>query len=286
MKNICGYIEEGFYQNTKTDVCGIINDHLMKRVSRWETIFSFSFENGTYYLNADRLGMAGRLADVLDVKMDIDKNIIKFLYKAVTAKDTNRVIYIESHVNGIPDSESVSVVFWIGCYECRHDVWWEGKPVGGNKIKVARCLKRNEFRLDEGFYTNTHSRVVDQLNDKIWKTYCMNKDGQENYYFTLDHGVLELHIRKLDYSAHIDYEDIEISLSDTERDEIFRLLQECNKFRWRVEYTMLAKDKYRIMLKVYDGDTYIYHVSLKVPPQKMAVYRVDKKQLSLSDFIK
>ena len=83
----------------------------MKRVSRWETIFSFSFENGTYYLNADRLGMAGRLADVLDVKMDIDKNIINFLYKAVTAKDTNRVIYIESHVNGIPDSESVSVVF-------------------------------------------------------------------------------------------------------------------------------------------------------------------------------
>ena len=114
----------------------------------------------------------------------------------------------------------------------------------------------------------------------------MNKDGQENYYFTLDHGVLELHIRKLDYSAHIDYEDIEISLSDTERDEIFRLLQECNKFRWRVEYTMLAKDKYRIMLKVYDGDTYIYHVSFRVPPQKMAVYRVDKKQLSLSDFIK
>ena len=49
---------------------------------------------------------------------------------------------------------------------------------------------------------------------------------------------------------------------------------------------MLAKDKYRIKLKVYDGDTYIYHVSFNVPPQKMAVYRVDKKQLSLSDFIK
>ena len=44
-----------------------------------------------------------------------------------------------------------------------------------------------------------------------------------------------------------------------------------------LNHTDTPKDKYRIMLKVYDGDTYIYHVSLKAPPQKMAVYRVDKK---------
>lgn len=143
-------------------------------------------------------------------------------------------------------------------------------------------MKNIDDYIREGFYTTTRSRVVDQLNDKIWKNQWMNNDGQENYYFTLDHGILELHIRRLRYSTYIDYENIEISLHDTERDEIFRLLQTCDKFRWRVEYTMLAKDKYRILLKVYDEDTYIYQVSLKVPPQKMAMYRVDKKQRSLA----
>lgn len=132
--------------------------------------------------------------------------------------------------------------------------------------------------VQEGFYANTHSRIVDQLNDKIWKAYSVNRDGQKNYYFTHDHDILELHIRKLDYSAFVDYEDIVISIFDKDRDEIFRLLQTCDKFRWRVVYQMLARDNYRIMLKIYDGDTYIYHISFKVPPQKMAVYRVEKKK--------
>lgn len=135
--------------------------------------------------------------------------------------------------------------------------------------------------IREGFYTTTRSRVVDQLNDKFWKE-RYTPESQENYYFTLDHGILELHIRRLRYSTHIDYENIKISLHDTERDEIFRLLQTCDKFRWIVDYQMLAKDKYRILLKVYDGDTYIYRVSFNIPPQEMAVYRVDKKQRSLA----
>ena len=136
--------------------------------------------------------------------------------------------------------------------------------------------------IREGFYATTRSRVVDQLNDKIWINQWMDNDGQENYYFTLDHGILELHIRRLRYSTHIDYENIKISLHDTERDEIFRLLQTCDKFKWSVDYQMLAKDKYRIQLKVYDGYTYIYRASLNIPPQEMAVYRVDKKQRSLA----
>lgn len=162
MRDLNTYIDEGFYKSTKTDVCGILNEHTLKSVS---THPEFLQKKSNIFLCIDdiRHGKSRR------VLIELDRGDVENIYKIVTEPNTERVIYVESSVVGIPDNDEDKkrLLVYIRCYESEHDVFWGGKVI--NRTFKINTIVTSKNYINEGFYSNVKSNPLQVLED-FWNS--------------------------------------------------------------------------------------------------------------------
>lgn len=178
------WIKEGFYNNTKSDICSILStniqlsrDSFIRKNSTLPRFIHNKHENKIYIV-IDSLRVNSGYVVLHNIKTDIEQSDIDLLYSVIlyqsqVAEDKiKKGIYIEPVVIGLPPTTEHHEKVKLRIYFSYQDSKKKNNGFFIEKILLPHEFEFEDERTNESFYknTNTHNytllkKAVEQLNE-------------------------------------------------------------------------------------------------------------------------
>lgn len=187
MKELSSYIDnvqEGFYKNTKSDICSILNTNIQlpqnsyTRMNITPPRFIHNKHEDKIYIEIDSLRVNSGYVVLHNIKTNIEQHDIDFLfnvirYQSQVAEDKiKKGIYIEPVVIGLPPTTEHHEKVKLRIYFSYQDSKKKNNGFFIEKILLPHEFEFEDERTNESFYknTNTHNytllkKAVEQLNE-------------------------------------------------------------------------------------------------------------------------